>query len=45
MYGRSEREDFAKSARRRISYENTLLSFGSTINLTSSERVPVHWGN
>ena len=43
----SEREDFAKSARRDvgpISYENALLSFGSSINLTSREKVSVHWG-
>ena len=41
----SEREDFAKSARRDvrpISYENALLSFGSSINLTSREKVSVH---
>ena len=30
---------------RPISYENALLSFGSSINLTSGEKVSVHWGN
>ena len=47
----SERKDFAKSARRDVidpihnNYENALLSFGSSINLTSREKVSVHWGN
>ena len=43
MYGRghSECEDFAKSARR----DDALLSFCSSINLTSREKVSVHWGN
>ena len=30
---------------RLISYENALLSFGSSINLTFREKVSVHWGN
>ena len=46
----SEREYFAKSARREvidpcISYENALLSFGSSINLTAREKVSVHCGD
>ena len=45
----SECEDFAKECtekfNRPISHENTLLSFGSSINLTSREKVSVHWGN
>ena len=47
-----EREDFTKSAWRdvyirniHISYVNALLSFGSSINLTSREKVSVHWDN
>ena len=31
----TEYEDFAKKCSRPISYENALLSFGSSINLTS----------
>ena len=41
---RAQRDDIYN---RSISYENALLSlsFGSSINLTSREKVSVHWGN
>ena len=45
----SERKDFAERTERcnrPISYQNALplLSFGSSIKLTSKEKVSVHWG-
>ena len=39
--GLTQREDFAKSARRDV-IENALLSFGRSINLTSREKVSVY---
>ena len=50
MYGcmggaHSEREYFGKSAQRNVIDPFALLSFGSSINLTSREKVSVHWGN
>ena len=50
MYGRgppgAQRfcKECTKSCNRPISYENGLSSFGSGINLTSREKVSVHWG-
>ena len=51
MYGRDPlgAQRFCKECPERcnrpISYENALLSFGSSINLTSREKVLVYWGN
>ena len=41
----SEREDLRRVHGGPIPYENVLLSFGSRINLTTREKVSVHWGN
>ena len=49
MYGRGPlgAQRFCKECMERsnrpISYENALLSFGSSINLTSREKVSEHW--
>ena len=51
MYGsdplRAQRfcKEYPERCNRPISYENALLSFGSSMNLTSREKVSVHWGN
>ena len=38
-------KECTERSNRPISYENALLSFGSSINLTTREKVSVHWGN
>ena len=38
-------KEYTERCNRPISYENALLSFGSSIYLTSREKVSVHWGN
>ena len=50
MYGRGPLgarrfcKECTERSNRLISYENALFSFGSIINLTSREKVSVHWG-